>query len=83
LRQADLIMLQAAFVVFCLPLTAALYLHTYFWRALGMLPIGMPVLSLCIRLNYRSASQSVDTYVPAAGFGLRRIDAWLDAVDLK
>jgi hypothetical protein len=58
-RRMNLLVLQAVFVVFCLPLTATLYLHTQSWRALGVLPIGMLTLAVCIQLNYRNANHAL------------------------
>lgn len=58
-RRMNLLVLQSTFVVFCLPLTATLYLHTQSWRALGVLPIGMLTLAVCIQLNYRNANHAL------------------------
>jgi hypothetical protein len=82
LRRVDLFVLQAAFVVFCLPLIAVLYLHTHSWRELGVLPIGMPVLALCIRLNYRSANQALVPKFLLAALACGGLVWWLDAADV-
>jgi hypothetical protein len=59
LRCVNLVVLQTAFLVFCLPITSTLFLHSQYWQALAVLSIGMLTLAACIQLNYLKVNQAV------------------------
>ncbi len=59
LRRVNSAVLQAVFLVFCLPMMPALLLHGRCWQALTALPIGMLMLAACIQLNYWKVDRAI------------------------